>query len=68
MDVLLIEAVKEGCSLCQVRNTMPVGDLTDYLSRFGRDDLVYISFENAYSVGGVKKERIRRMRDKIEVM
>ena len=61
MDVLLIEAVDEGCSLCHVRNTMTVGDLTDYLAKFSRDDPVYISFQNAYSIGGVKKERIRRM-------
>ena len=51
--VLYIDAQREGYGLDQVRHTMTVGDLIDYLSQFDEEAQVYLRHDGGYTYGGV---------------
>lgn len=52
-EVLLIEGRREGYSFSQIRRTMTVGELIDYLEDYDRDTLVYLNNDNHYTYGGI---------------
>ena len=52
-EILLIEGRREGYSFSQIRRTMTVGELIDFLEDYDRDTLVYLNNDNHYSYGGI---------------
>ena len=54
-EVLLIEGRREGYSFSQIRRTMTVGELIDFLEDYDRDTLVYLNNDNHYTYGGITK-------------
>lgn len=56
-QVVIIEAEREGYSLDQIRNTMTVGELIEYLEQFDEDAQVYLSHDNGYTYGGITSNR-----------
>ena len=51
---VIIEAVREGYSTEQVRNTMTVKELIDVLSEYDEDAKVYLSHDCGYTYGGIR--------------
>lgn len=50
---VFIESVREGYSVDQVRETMTVGELINFLSDFDEDAEIYLSNDNGYTYGGI---------------
>ena len=50
---VIIEANREGYGFDQIRNTMTVRELIDYLEQFNEDAKVYLSHDNGYTYGGI---------------
>ena len=55
---LIINVEREGYALSQVRSTMTVGDLIEFLSNFDEDRLVYIGHDNHYTFSGIHEEDV----------
>lgn len=53
MIALLLEANRTGYGIDQIRNTMTVGELIEYLEGFDEDMKIYISNDNGYTYGGI---------------
>ena len=51
--VLYIAALREGYGIDQVRHTMTVGELIDYLSEFDEEAQVYLRHDGGYTYGGI---------------
>lgn len=56
MDKLIINTVREGYGLDQIRNTMTVGELIELLQDYDEDTKIYLSFDNGYTYGGITSE------------
>lgn len=54
MDRLILNAEREGYALAQVRGTMTVGELAEFLEDFAEDTPVYLSFDRGYTFGGIR--------------
>ncbi|MEA5015012.1 MAG: hypothetical protein VB099_10665 [Candidatus Limiplasma sp.] len=52
-QVLYIDAKREGYGVDQIRRTMTVSELTDYLQQFGEDTPVYLRHDRGYTYGGI---------------
>lgn len=52
---VIIEASREGYSTDQIRNTMTVQELIDILSEYDADAKVYLSHDNGYTYGGIRR-------------
>ena len=52
-EKVIIEANREGYGTDQVRRTMTVRELIDYLEQFNEDAKVYLSHDNGYTYGGI---------------
>ena len=53
MKYVTIEGRREAYSPEQIRRTMTVGDLIDYLSQFDDDTPVILSNDNGYTYGSI---------------
>ena len=53
MNVLTIEAHRDGYSVDQVYETMTVGDLIYELENYAEDTAVYIRNDRGYTYGGI---------------
>lgn len=53
MNVLFIEGRREGYAVDQIRRTMTVGELIEYLSMFDEDTKVYLNNDNGYTYGSI---------------
>lgn len=53
MKKILYHADSEGYSVEQVRRTMTVGELIDFLGSYDEDTPIYLSFDNGYTHGGI---------------
>ena len=51
--VLYIDAQRESYGIDQVRHTMTVGDLIDYLEQFDEEAQVYLRHDGGYTYGGI---------------
>lgn len=51
--MLILETNREGYTVDQVRKTMTVGELINYLSDYDENDKIYLSFDNGYTYGGI---------------
>ena len=54
VDRLILNAEREGYALAQVRGTMTVGELAEFLEDFAEDTPVYLSFDRGYTFGGIR--------------
>lgn len=59
MEKLLYQTFREGYGIDQVRRTMTVGELIDFLSDYDEDTPIYLSFDNGYTYGGLPPLRVR---------
>ena len=53
MEVLIMEANREGYSIDQIRETWTVGQLIGWLEQFDDDTPIYTSQDNGYTYGGI---------------
>ena len=53
MTYLMIEGRREGYGPDQLRKTMTVGELMDYLSQFDEETPVILSNDNGYTYGSI---------------
>ena len=56
MNVLTIEAHRDGYSVDQVDETITVGDLIYFLEDYPDDTPVYISNDRGYTYGGISED------------
>lgn len=56
MNVLTIEAHRDGYSVDQVYETITVGDLIYFLEDYPDDTPVYISNDRGYTYGGISED------------
>ena len=54
MERIVIDAQNEGYNFKQIQNTMTVGELIELLQDFDKDTKIYLSFDNRYTVGGLR--------------
>lgn len=57
MDKLIYQAFREGYGLDQVRDTMTVRELIEFLDQYDEDTPVYLDFDNGYTYGGICEHR-----------
>lgn len=57
MERLTYSTFREGYGIDQVRRTMTVGELIDFLAQYSEDTPVYLSFDNGYTYGGITESR-----------
>lgn len=53
MEKLIINAMSEGYSVDQIKNTMTVADLKALLEDYDDETPIYLSFDNGYTYGGI---------------
>ena len=53
MKYLMIEGRREGYGPDQLRRTMTVGELIDYISQFDDDTPVILNNDNGYTYGSI---------------
>lgn len=58
MKALEILAVNEKYSMEDVRGTMTVGELTQFLSDYDEDTPIYLSFDGGYTYGGISESQM----------
>lgn len=59
MQVLTIDGRREGYAPSQIRSTMTVGELIDYLSQFDEEMPVMINNDNGYTYGSIDYDSFR---------
>ena len=52
-EVIFIEGRRDGYSIDQIRRTMTVGELIDFLSGYDEDTEVYLNNDNGYTYGSI---------------
>lgn len=52
-QVLFIEGRRDGYSIDQIRRTMTVGELIDFLSDYDEDTEIYLNNDNGYTYGSI---------------
>ena len=57
MKKLIYSTFREGYGTDQIRKTMTVGELIDFLSQYDEDTPIYLSFDNGYTYGGITEGR-----------
>ena len=63
---LYFEAVREGYCPEQVRGTMTVGELIDFLSQYDEDTPIYTTHDNRYTFGGIREDMFSEVFDNEE--
>lgn len=58
MEKLIINTLREGYGIDQVRRTMTVGELKEFLEDWDEDTEIYLAFDNGYTYGGITEYRI----------
>lgn len=57
MEKLIYSTFREGYGIDQIRRTMTVGELVDFLGNYDEDTPIYLSFDNGYTYGGITEDR-----------
>lgn len=52
-----LNTMREGYGIDQVRETMTVGELMNFLAQYDEDTPVFLSFDNGYTYGGITEQR-----------
>lgn len=60
---LLLEANRTGYATNQIRRTMTVGELREYLEWYDDDVKVFISNDEGYTYGGITESDFREEED-----
>lgn len=63
MSAIKIETFREGYGIDQVRETMTVGELINFLEDWDEESPVYLSFDNGYTCGGLTMEMFEEMEE-----
>ena len=58
MEKLIYSTFREGYGIDQIKKTMTVGELMDFLGNYDEDTPVYLSFDSGYTYGGVTESRV----------
>lgn len=66
MANLIYSTLREGYGLDQIKRTMTVAELINYLDDFDDDMKVYLSFDNGYTYGGITANRFEEGEDEDE--
>ena len=56
MDKLILNTMREGYTIDQIRKTMTVAELRDFLDDYDDETPVYLSFDYGYTYGGIKED------------
>lgn len=56
MGKLIYSTFREGYGIDQIRRTMTVGELIDFLGNYDEDTPIYLSFDNGYTYGGITED------------
>lgn len=57
MEKLLYQTFREGYGIDQVRQTMTVGELIEFLGNYDEDTPIYLSFDRGYTYVGITEDR-----------
>ena len=57
-EKIIIDTVREGYAVDQIRNTMTVEELIGFLEDLEGDTPIYLAFDNRYTYGGLNVRRI----------
>lgn len=57
MKKLIYQTFREGYGIDQIRKTMTIGELIDYLGNYDEDAPIYLSFDSGYTYGGIIESR-----------
>lgn len=63
MQILSIDGRREGYAPSQIRSTMTVGELIDYLSQFDEELPVMINNDDGYTYGSIDYDSFREEDD-----
>ena len=53
MGKLILNTMREGYGTDQIRETMTVGELIEFLERYDEDTKIYLAFNNRYTYGAI---------------
>ena len=53
MDKLILNTMREGYAIDQIKRTMTVAELRAFLEDYDDETPVYLSFDNGYTYGGI---------------
>ena len=54
--MVILKAIREGYTPRQCE-TMTIGELIDYLENFDKSESIYLSHDNGYTYGGIRRNR-----------
>ena len=57
MDKLILNTMREGYAVDQIKRTMTVAELRDFLEDYDDETSVYLSFDNGYTYGGITESK-----------
>ena len=60
---IIIETTREGYGIDQIKRTMTVGELIDFLSDYDESQPIYLSFDKGYTYGGITEYCIHEKED-----
>lgn len=63
MMKLYFEAEREGYGPEQVRSTMTVGELIDFLNQYDEDTPIYTTHDRRYTFGGIREDMFSEVFD-----
>ena len=63
--MVILEARREGYTPKQC-GTMTIGELIDYLENFDESELIYLSHDNGYTYGGIRRNRFYQKEEERE--
>lgn len=55
---IIIDARRDGYTTSQIKTTMTVGELIDFLSEYDISEKIYLSHDNGYTFGGITANNI----------
>lgn len=55
MDKLILNTSRDGYGTDQIRSTMTVGELRDFLEDYDDETPIYLGFDNRYTYGGISE-------------
>lgn len=58
-SVVFIQGRREGYATSQIRYTMTIGELIDYLQNFDEDAEVYLDNDNGYTFGSITEDSFK---------
>lgn len=57
MDKLILNTMREGYAVDQIKRTMTVAELRNFLEYYKDETPVYLSFDNGYTYGGITEDK-----------